>query len=71
MEGGSLSRILAFDYGHGYALDAMITSEKEFTFTHHLYSVKMKMKMKIVYSVWQQCMLDSHNYNKIQTQIRR
>jgi len=25
--------------------------------------------MKIVYSVWQQCMLDSHNYNKIQTQI--
>ena len=41
MEGGSLSRILAFDYGHGYALDAMKTSEKEFTFTHHLYSVKM------------------------------
>jgi len=31
----------------------------------------MKMKMKIVYSVWQQCMLDSHNYNKIQTQIRQ
>jgi len=29
------------------------------------------MKMKIVYSVWQQCMLDSHNYNKIQTQIRQ
>jgi len=28
-------------------------------------------KMKIVYSVWQQCMLDSHNYNKIQTQIRQ
>ena len=23
-------------------------------------------KIKIVYSVWQQCMLDSHNYNKIQ-----
>ena len=31
----------------------------------------LKMKMKIVYSVWQQCMLDSHNYNKIQTQIRQ
>ena len=23
------------------------------------------------YSVWQQCMLDSHNYNKIQIQIRQ
>jgi len=32
---------------------------------------KMKNEMKIVYSVWQQCMLDSHNYNKIQTQIRQ
>jgi len=31
----------------------------------------LTVKMKIVYSVWQQCMLDSHNYNKIQTQIRQ
>jgi len=29
----------------------------------------VKIKVKIVYSVWQQCMLDSHNYNK--TQIER
>jgi len=29
--------------------------------------VKIKFnKMKIVYLTWQQCMLDSHNYNKIQ-----
>ena len=26
-------------------------------------------KIKIVYSVWQQCMLDSRNYNKVQMQI--
>ena len=44
--------------------------------TNHFKNVTdsyMKMKMKIVYSVWQQCMLDSqsHNYNKIQTQIRQ
>ena len=25
---------------------------------------------KIVYSAWLQCVLDSHNYNKIQIQIR-
>ena len=25
------------------------------------------VKSKIVHSVWQQCMLDSHNYYKIQT----
>jgi len=30
-----------------------------------------KIKIKIVYLVWQQCMLDSHNYNKIQMQIRQ
>jgi len=28
-------------------------------------------KIKIVYSVWQQCVLDSHNCNKIQIQIRQ
>ena len=29
--------------------------------------VKIKFKkMKVVYLTWQQCMLDSHNYNKIQ-----
>jgi len=31
----------------------------------YFYIITMKMKMKIVYSVWQQCMLDSHNYNKM------
>ena len=31
----------------------------------------IKIKLKIVYSVWQQCMLDSHNYIKIQIQIRQ
>jgi len=30
-----------------------------------------KIKIKIVYSVRQQYMLDSHNYNKIQIQIRQ
>jgi len=35
------------------------------------FTAAYSMKMKIVYSVWQQCMLDSHNYNKIQTQIRQ
>ena len=28
-------------------------------------------QIKTVYLVWQQCMLDSHNYNKIQIQIRQ
>jgi len=29
------------------------------------------IKIKIVYSVWQQYVLDSHNYNKIRIQIRQ
>jgi len=37
---------------------------KKFTFSH------IKIKIKIVYSVCQQCMLDSHSYNKIQLQMR-
>ena len=28
-------------------------------------------KSKIIYSVWQQCMLDSHNYDKLQVQMRQ
>ena len=32
---------------------------------------KIKIKIKIVYSVWQKGMLDSHNYDKIQIQIRQ
>jgi len=31
----------------------------------------LKIKTKIVYSVWQQCMLDSHDYIKIRIQIRQ
>jgi len=34
-------------------------------------SESCQKKIKIVYPVWQQCMLDSHNYNKIQIQIRQ
>jgi len=29
-----------------------------------------KVRIRIVYSVWQPCMLDSHKYNKEQIQIR-
>jgi len=32
-------------------------------------TVQNQKKIKIVYSVWQQCMLHSHNYNIIQIQI--
>ena len=31
----------------------------------------MGKKSKIIYSVWQQCMLDSHNYDKLQVQMRQ
>jgi len=36
---------------------------REYLFAPTIFSHIFENEMKIVYSVWQQCMLDSHNYN--------